>query len=525
MRSIGVIQRRIVALSTVLALAVAPTARAQTGARQSSVPSVLIRGGTVLDGTGQNVARLADVRVTGDVITEIAPRLTPRTGERVIDATGLTVSPGFIDLHSHADRGLERADLMESQVRQGITTAVVGQDGESDLPVSDFFDQVEHVHPAINFATMIGHGTVRGAVLGGDYRRPATPREIETMRSLVERGMRDGAVGVSSGTEYDPGYYATPGEIQALVAAVKPYGGYYASHVRDEENKVLDAWREVIDVGRATGARVHISHAKLASKPVWGQAAAALALIDSARRSGVAVTADWYPYTYWSSSIYVLIPDRDFENRKEWEVGLDEIGGADNVLITSFAPDSSRNGKTVGEIARLEGKDPVTVIIEMIRAAGPNIGIIATAMTEPDLGAIFAHPAVMICSDGSPVGAHPHPRAFGTFPRVLGTYVRERKIVPLSQTIAKMTRESARLLGFSDRGVLVPGKKADIVVFDPATVADRGTKTDPKRAPVGIEYVIVNGEVVLDHGAMTDARPGRALRRQGWQPYPVSTAR
>jgi N-acyl-D-amino-acid deacylase len=476
----------------------------------------------VLDGTGA-AARRADVRVAGDAIVEVGSALAPRAGERVVDATGLTVAPGFIDLHSHADRGIDRAPAAESQIRQGITTAVVGQDGGSEIPVAAFLEQVGRLRPSMNFVTMVGHGSVRSAVMGGDFRRAATAAEVETMRRLVDRAMRDGAVGLSSGTEYDPGFYARPSELETLASAVRPYGGFYASHVRDEENTVLDAWREVIRLGRRTGVPVHISHAKLASKPVWGQAGQALALLDEAARDGVRVTADWYPYTFWSSSMYVLIPDRDFENRRKWEVGLEEIGGAGHVLVTGYRPDTTLNGKTVAEIARLQGRDSITTIIEMLRAAGPNIGIIATAMDERDLERFAASPRVLISSDGGIAGAHP--RGYGAFPRVLGVYAREKGVLPLPAAVQKMTSASARLLGLDDRGTIAPGKKADLVLFDPATVADRGTKTEPALPPVGIRYVVVNGEVVLDDGRMTGARPGRPVRRRNWEPYAPVSAR
>lgn len=503
--------RACAALAAALQIVAATGLGAQsTPGEHVTTPTLLIRGGNVLDGSG-SAARRLDVRIAGDTIAEVAASLAPHSDERVVDASGLTVAPGFIDLHSHADRGIEEIPSAESQVRQGITTSVVGQDGGSALPVSDFLEMIDRLHPAINFATAIGHGTVRAAVMGADFRRPATSAEIAAMKVLVERGMRDGAVGLSSGTEYDPGFYAEPGEIQALAKVVAPFGGYYASHVRDEEDSVLAAWREVIDVGRAAGIPVHISHAKLASSSVWGKAPAALALLDSAERDGVRVTADWYPYTYWSSSIYVVIPDRDFDNRAKWEKGLADIGGAGNILVTSYRPDSSVQGKTIAEIARLRATDPISTIIDMIHTAGPDIGIIATAMDERDLNTIFADPRVMICSDGSPIGSHP--RAFGAFPRVLGEFVRKRRVVPLPEAIAKMTSRPAKLLGLSDRGSIAAGKKADLVIFDPARVADRGTKLEPARHPTGIEYVVVNGELVLDGGRMTAARPGQPLRR------------
>jgi N-acyl-D-amino-acid deacylase len=477
---------------------------------QPPAPGIVIRGGLVIDGTG-GPERQADVRVSGDRIIEVAASLTPTAGERVIDASRLVVAPGFIDTHSHADRGLDEMPDAASQVRQGITTAIVGQDGGGTLPVSEFLAHIERVRPSINYGTAVGHGTVRSLVMGADFKRAATPAEIDTMKALVERGMRDGALGLSSGLEYDPGFYAAPEELAALGRIVARYGGYYTSHVRDEENEVLSAWAEAIDVGRKAGIPVLISHVKLASKPVWGKTRAALELLEAANREGVRVRGDWYPYTYWQSSMYVLIADRDFENRRKWEVGLEEIGGAQNVLVTSYRPNPSWNGKTVAEIAQAERKDPVTTIVEMMRASGNSVGIIGTSMDEGDLSNFAAHPLTFICSDGGLSGRHP--RGYGAFPRVLATYVREQKALDLRQAIHKMTGGPAAFLNLEQRGVLSPGHSADIVVFDAATVQDRGTKTDPAQPPVGIQHVIVNGEVVLEGGAMTDRRPGRALRR------------
>ena len=471
---------------------------------------ILITGGTVVDGTGGPSVR-ADVRIRGDAIVEVGSRLAAVPGERTIDAAGLTVAPGFIDMHSHAAGGIDAHPDAESQIRQGITTAVVGQDGGGTLPVSEFLEDIAGAHPAINFAVSVGHGTVRSLVMGSDFTRPAKPPEIDTMAALVDRGMRDGAIGLSTGLEYDPGFYAEPAEVVALARVAAKYDGLYSSHVRDEENAVLDAWREAIDVGRKAGIRVEISHAKLASKPVWGRADEALGLIDAARREGIDVMADWYPYTYWQSSLYVLIPDRDFENRAKWQQGLDEIGGPQNVLVTRYAPDPSFNGRTLAELAAATGKDAVTLAIEMIRAAGPGIGIIGTAMSEPDLERLFRHPQVLICSDGGLTGRHP--RGYGAFPRVLATYVRERRLVALTEAVAKMTSRSVRQLRLHDRGRIAAGMKADVVVFDADAIQDRGTPQEPSAPPVGMRHVIVNGEPVLLDGAMTNARPGRGHRR------------
>jgi N-acyl-D-amino-acid deacylase len=478
-------------------------------AQTAAPPGLLIRNGIVVDGTG-GPERKADVRIAGDSIVEIAPSLAPRPGERTIDAAGRIVAPGFVDTHSHADGGLEEMPDARTQVQQGITTAIVGQDGGGEIAAT-FFRRIEQARPGINFATTAGHGTLRTIVMGSDFKRPATAAEIETMKAILDRGMKEGALGLSSGLEYDPGFYAKPDELTELAKVVAKHGGYYTSHVRDEENEVLAAWAEAIDVGRAAGIPVLISHMKLASKPVWGKTTEGLKLLEDARRGGVRVMADWYPYTFWQSSMYVLIPDRDFENRRKWEVGLEEIGGPENVLVTSYAPNPAWNGRTVAEIAQSQGKDAVTAIIEMMRAAGQGVGIIGTSMDERDLSRFAASPLTLVCSDGQMAGRHP--RGYGAFPRMLATYVREQKALPMREAIAKMSGRSAAFVGISDRGVLEPGRKADVVVFDPATIQDRGTKTNAAQAPVGVHYVIVNGQIVLDDGRMTAARPGRALRR------------
>jgi N-acyl-D-amino-acid deacylase len=502
---------RVLASLVLAAIALALPPAGATLARQPEPGGLLVRGGRLVDGTGVP-ARAADVRIRGDAIAEVGPSLAPAPGERIVDAAGLVVAPGFVDMHSHADRGLEDDPAAESQIRQGITTAIVGQDGGGTLPVARLFETVERVRPSINVAALVGHGAVRSVVLGADFRRAATPQEIEVMKALVERGMRDGALGLSSGLEYDPGFYATTDEVVELARIAARHGGYYASHVRDEENRVLEAWREAIEIGRRAGLRIDISHAKLASSKVWGRAGEALALLDEASRAGLRVVADWYPYTYWQSSLYVVIPDRDFENREKWRVGFEEIGGPQNVLVIGYRPDPSLNGRTIAEIAAARGTDPVTTAIELIRTAGPNVGVIGTSMVEEDLEAIVRHPLVLVCSDGGLSGRHP--RGYGAFPRVLARYVRERKVLSLEEAIAKMSGRSAEFAGLADRGVVAPGRKADLVIFDPDVVADRGTPQDPAQPPVGIRYVIVNGQVVLDDGAMTAARPGRALRRR-----------
>jgi len=509
-------QRFFASLSCVLLVLLLVAGAAQTPVPTQLAVPLLIRGGQVIEGTGAP-ARRADIRTKGDFIVEVGASLEPRAGEKVIDVAGRIVAPGFIDIHTHATGGITDDPVAESQIRQGLTTLIGGNCGGSALPVSDFLDSIDEIRTAPNVATLVGHGTVRGMVLGGDFRRAATAAEIDTMKALVDRAMRDGAMGLSSGLEYDPGRYAKPEELVALASVAAAHGGYYASHVRDEERDVFNAWREAIDVGRRARVPVQISHIKLAVRPMWGKAAEGLKILEDARREGIRVMADWYPYTYWHSSIYVVINDTNLENRKAWEEGLADIGGPENLLITSYRPDRSLETKTVAEVARAWQKDAVTTIIEMIRAAGPGIGVNGTSMDEADMARFFAHPQVLVGSDGSLGGAHT--RSYNAFPRVLARYVREKGLVTLPEAIAKMTGRTAAQIGLTDRGILAAGRKADIVVFDPATIEDRGTPQEPRQSPSGIQHVIVNGQLVLEDGRLTGARPGRAIRRATWTPY------
>ncbi|HEX8234406.1 MAG TPA: D-aminoacylase [Abditibacteriaceae bacterium] len=478
--------------------------------------SLVIRGAMLIDGTGAR-RRQTDVRISGGVIRQIG-HLLPRAGERIIDARKLVVAPGFIDTHSHADGGLLETPDAESQIRQGITTAVVGQDGFSHLPLSQFFEQLQVKRVALNIASFVGHGTVRGQVLGEDSRRKATTAEIQKMRALVEQEMQAGALGLSSGLEYDPGLYATTEEVIACARVAAAHGGLYISHVRDEENEALTSFREVIRIGKEARLPVQISHIKLGSSNVWHKADETLRLMAQAKRNGIDITADVYPYTYWRSTITVITPTRDWENRAAWAKGLAEIGGPGNVLLSTYTPNPDWVGKTLAQIVELTGRDAVTIIQEIVRnthgkEAQGQEGVVVTAMQESDLRRFIAAPRIMFCTDGGLRSSHP--RAAGSYPRILGRYVRQWHVLTLEEAIRKMTSLPARRLGFKDRGVIRPGMKADVVIFDPARVLDTATTADPMAQPIGINYVIVNGVPVLDAGKMTGKRPGMVLRRQG----------
>ncbi len=355
--------------------------------------SILIRRGTIIDGTGAK-ARPGDLRISGDHIEEIG-KLKPRPGERIIEALGQIVAPGFIDMHSHADGRIFDEPDAETQIRQGITTALVGQDGSSRLPLGQFFGSLKQRPAAINIASFVGHGTLRREVMGADHKRAATAAEIARMAQLADSEMKAGAFGLSSGLEYDPGYYSTTAELVACARVAKKYGGIYISHVRDEADKSFDSFREVIAIAREAQIPAQISHIKLGSTKVWGQAAEVLQLMADARRSGLDVSADVYPYLYWQSTITVLIPTRDWSDRAAWETGLAAVGGAKNVLLSTYTPDAAWQGKTLSEIAAATGMDPVTIIQEVIaktRADGATgrQAVIVTSMIENDLKKFIA---------------------------------------------------------------------------------------------------------------------------------------
>ncbi len=464
-------------------------------------PSLLLRGGRVVDGTGA-AARAADVRIRGDRITEVEEGLVVTPEDRVVDVTGLTVAPGFIDMHSHVDRQVFALPAV-SQTAQGITTAVVGVDGAGPYPVGAFLDRLAASPAALNIAALVGHAAVRRAVMG-EARRRADPAEVRAMAQRVSRALDEGAFGLSSGLEYEPGFQASAAEIAAL--AREAATTLYATHVRSEGDSALDALAEAVDIGRRTGIRVHVSHLKLASAATRGRAREALAALTTPDAD---VTADWYPYPYWVSTTAALAPARGRGTREHWARVIADVGGAERLTITGFAPDRSYEGRTVAEVAVERGWSATDVLRDLERRG--HAGLAAQAMDESDLEEFLRSPRVMIASDGGIRVAHP--RGAGTFPRVLARYVRERGVISLESAIHKMTGMPARRLGLTDRGRISAGAMADIVVFDAATIADRATAQQPSLAPVGIAHVLVNGVAVVWDGKPTAARPGRALRR------------
>jgi N-acyl-D-amino-acid deacylase len=475
-------------------------------------PAFLITGARIADGTGAPLVA-ASVRVQGDTIAAVGA-LTPRPGEPVIDGTGLVLAPGFIDTHNHSSSGLEVEPAAVSQVSQGITTVAVGPDGSSPWPVGEYLQRLRTRPPTVNVVTFAGHATIRREVIGYDYKRHATPGEVARMAALVTQAMDEGAFGLSSGLEYEVGSYSATDEVVTMARAAGAKGGIYISHIRDEADLAMEAMREAIAIGERGKVPVQITHIKLGTVGVWGQADQAVALVEAARRRGVDVTADAYPYLAWQSTPRVLVPNKRYTDSASVRRGLDDIGGAKNVQITRWGAHPEFVGKRLDEAARTLG---ISDIAAYIRFQGDEeSGMIGHAMTEADLRTFLRQPWAMVASDGGI--ANNHPRGAGTFPRVLGRLVREQQWLSLPEAIHKMSGMPAARLGLRDRGVLKPGMKADLVLFDPATVIDRATFEQPRTLATGIQRVWVNGTLVWSGSAVTDARPGRVLARPGPTP-------
>lgn len=475
-------------------------------------PSILVTGARVVDGTG-TPGRLASVRIEGDLIAAVGD-LAPRTGEQVIDASGQVLSPGFIDTHSHHDYGLFEQPDARPVVSQGITTIIVGLDGGSALPVSELFDRMAVTPVAVNIGSYVGHNSIRAEVLGDDYKRTASPAEIERMREQVRAAMQAGAIGLSTGLEYDPGIYSTTAEVLTLAREAAKWGGRYISHIRSEDQFIWKALDEIVHIGRETGMPVQVSHMKLAMTDWWGQAGRYLQVMDRARADGVEITGDVYPYEYWQSTLTVMFPKRDFRNRESAEFALKHLAPADGLLLSTFSPDPSLEGKTVAQVAAQRGVDPAEALMQLIAESqkpGARESVIGTSMHPDDVAKLIAWPHANICSDGMLAGRHP--RGTGSFPRVFRRYVREQPLLTLEQAVHKMTGAAAAHMGLADRGVIRRGARADIVLFDPAKIADRATSEDPNAQSVGVSRVWVNGALVFQDGEATGARPGRPVRR------------
>ncbi|HXE34754.1 MAG TPA: D-aminoacylase [Verrucomicrobiae bacterium] len=477
--------------------------------QEKSTTTVIINA-QIADGTGGPL-RKDNVRISGDRIVTIG-EFKPKNGEQLIDAKGLILAPGFIDIHNHSTEGLEKDPLAETQIAQGITTVILGPDGDSPWPIGAWLDTRRKNSASVNLAVLVGHATVREEVLGKDFRRAATPAETLKMTQLVDQAMREGAIGLSSGLEYEMGTYSTTDEVVALASAAAKLHGFYMTHIRDEADLSFQALDEEIAIGERAHIPVEHSHIKLGTVSVWGKAQQYIRVIEAARLRGLDFLADCYPYDAWHSNIKVLVPDKQYEDPKSVAKALSDVGGPSHVTIVEFAPNTSYENHTIEELATQRGTSPVEMFIRIIRegdAANTEAEVIGQSMVERDIQAFYQQPWVMVASDGG-IGSR-HPRGAGTFPRVLGLYVREKKWLSLPEAIHKMTLLPAQRLGWKDRGVLREGAFADLVLINAGTVIDRSTFQKPFELPSGIEKVFVNGVLVWDAGKATGARPGRVL--------------
>jgi N-acyl-D-amino-acid deacylase len=522
---------------------------------------VLIRGGRVADGNGGPLRR-ADVGIRGDTVVEIGD-LTAATSASTIDATGLVVAPGFVDVHTHSDITILVNSNAESAIRQGVTTQVFPNCGMGLAPaigeartdvedrtrafdidvdwttVGDYYDRVEAAHPSINVVPMVAQGTVRMAVMG--YRQGVpSPDEMAAMKAHVTEAMQSGARGMCSGLRYVPSGYAKVEELAELASIVHQFGGVYATHMRSEgdNGEWLEAIDEALAVGERSGVRVQISHMKALGSESWGRSAEALARIEMAVARGIDVAADQYPYAATSSTLLVLFPqwsqeggvdalvdrladpDQERRIREAFAATLAMRGGPTRMTVSEYAPEPELQGKSLAEVAREKKASEFSASVGMLRESQGHVSMIYHTLEEDDIETIFQRPFVMVASDGSavaPYGAlaadyYPHPRNYGCFPRVLGDFVRTRRLVDVGEAVRKMTALPAERFNLDRRGQLKPGWHADITLFDPETVSDRATFARPREYPEGIRYVFVNGELVLDHENHTGRHPGRVLR-------------
>lgn len=498
---------------------------------------VIVAGGRIVDGTG-NPWFESDLAVKDGRIAEIG-KLDAKRAATVIDARGLIVVPGFIDVHTHIEGGIERLPMAENFLRMGVTSVVTGNCGSSAQSLGDWFARLERLGISLNVASLIGHNTVRGAGMNGSFDRPPTAEELQKMRNLVSQAMRDGAVGFSTGLEYVPGTYAKTDEIVALAKASAEFGGLYATHMRNEDSTVEQAIKESLEVGALANCPVEISHFKISSKSRWGASAITIKMVEEARARGQQVTVDQYLYPASSTGIGILFPSWVFDGgdaktkerlgdpptrervRREM-IEKAKVGGFSDfsfAYVANHQADQTINGKNIAEITQLKKQKTDAAAqaeqaIEILLNGGAQM--VLRKMSDEDVDRIFKQPFTMVASDAGVTdvaGAGiPHPRGFGNNARVLSVYVREKKLVSLEDAVRKMTSLPAGVFKLWDRGLLRPGMAADLVLFDEKTVMDRARFEQPKQYPVGIRVVLVNGQTVIENDKHTGAKPGRILR-------------
>ena len=483
------------------------------------VSTTLISNAVIFDGSGDDPYE-GSVRFDATTQRIVAVGdLEAIPGEVVIDAKGRALAPGFIDTHSHHYEDADKFRDMPGVLSQGITTIVRGMDGTAGnyQSVAKFNVAFEASPAAINVASFSAHNTIRQLVMGDDNRRHATPAEIDAMAELIAADMQAGALGLSTGLEYEPGIFSTTEEVIELARVAAASGGRYTSHLRDEDDRFIDAVNEIIRIGEDADIPVHVSHIKLADRLAWGTTADVIGLLNGARSRGVEITADIYPYERWASNLAVLFPERDYSSVETAEYTFERTAAAEDILLISYPANPAFEGMTVAEVAGITERDEVTTLLELSQAAedhrretGEDSGIIAKSMNNEDIAAFLRWPYMNICSDGWHGG---HPRGYGSFPRVLGLFGREFGVLTVPEAIFKMTARAADSMGISDRGRITAGHYADLVIFNPDTVIDRATMKEPMAMSSGIEQVWVNGVLAFDDGAPTEAFAGQVVKR------------
>ena len=501
---------------------------------------IIISNGTIVDGSGQGSYQ-ADIGIVDDRIVKIGD-LSESKSVHIINAENLIVSPGFIDSHTHAIRGIFDVPTAESSLLQGVTTLTDGNDGTSPFPIKEHYQKIENTRISPNWAVFVGQGTIRQEVMGLENRDP-TASELSKMKLMVKEAMEEGALGISTGLFYVPGSFSSTREVIELSKVASHYGGIYISHMREEAVDVLKSINETINIGIKAKIPVQITHHKIIGKENWGLSKETLKLVDNAIKDGVQVSIDQYPYTASQTSIRALIPQwaqaggridllQRIDDPKTRKLIVDEIierilfdrggGHPKNIFISKSSWNTSLEGKNLAELCIERDLEPspynaAMVVFDIIKGGGASA--VYHAINSDDVDLIMQHPMTSIASDGPitvfGVGS-PHPRTYGTFARVLGSYVRERNILSLEEAVRKMTSLPAQILSIKQRGLIKEGYYADIAIFDPKTILDKATFEDPHQYAVGVISVIVNGEIVIDQGFHNGNKPGRVLRGPGY---------
>jgi N-acyl-D-amino-acid deacylase len=522
---------------------------------------LLIKNGRIISGFGNPWYR-GDVAVVGNKIAKIG-RLERERAAKVIDAEGKVVAPGFIDGHSHSDLFIFIDPMAEQKTMQGVTTENVGMDGMSVAPIDErnieawrrhlsgldgdpdiqwrwrgfgeYLDAVDALPSSVNVTSYVGLGTIRLKVIGMTDRG-ATEKEIQKMKALAVQAMEEGARGISTGLIYPPCQYQAREEVVEIAAAVRERNGIYDVHLRSEGDRLIEAMKEVIAIGRESGIPVLITHFKVLGRKNWGLSEAALKLLDDARREGIEVSIAQYPYIAGSTMLHAVVPPwyhskgpdhlirtlkeeralvkRDIRERVDWE-NLAAANGWENIFVSSVESESNKvcEGKSMMEIASMKGiEDPADAALELLYEEKLAVGMVLFFGDEKDVVRIMKHPSMNVITDGLLGGSRPHPRVYGTYPRILGRYVREQGILPLEEAVRKMTSLPAEKLRLRSKGVIAENYDADVTVFDPEIIIDNATYEEPRRHSTGIEWVLVNGQVVVENGKHTGVRPGRTVR-------------